>query len=170
MSDVSSGSVASAMDDSDARREGPPPKTRTLLDTSVLVAALEAGHPHHVAALPYLEACHAGDRALIVSAHTVAEAYATLTVLPVSPRISPGEAERLLQENVLAVARVVALDAGDYAAVVGRMASLHLVSGAIYDGLHVRAAEQAEADELVTLNGRDFRRMPPAPPCRLIVL
>ena len=44
------------------------------------------------------------------------------------------------------------------------------MSGAVYDALHVRAAEEAGADELHTFNGRDFRRMPPEPPCRLVVL
>ena len=50
------------------------------------------------------------------------------------------------------------------------MATLGLLSGAVYDALHVRAAERAKAVELVILNGRDFRRMRPEPPCRLIVL
>lgn len=143
---------------------------RTLLDTSVLVAALEAGHPRHAAARPFLEACHGGNRVLLVAAHALAEVYATLTVLPVSPRISRREAERLLQANVATVAEVVPLDVGDYEAVVGRMAALGLVSGAVYDGLHVRAAEKAQADELVTFNGQDFQRMPPGAPCRLVVL
>ena len=91
-------------------------------------------------------------------------------MLPVSPRISPREAERLLRESVFEVAEVVTLEAADYEAVVERMAELELVSGAIYDALHVRAAEKARAAELVTFNGRDFRRMPPEPPCRLVVL
>ena len=72
--------------------------TRTLLDTSVLVAALEAGHPHHAVARPYLQACHDGDRALVIAAHAVAETFATLTVLPVSPR----EAERLRDRSARA--------------------------------------------------------------------
>ncbi len=144
--------------------------TRTLLDTSVLIAALEGGHPHHEAARPYLEEGHGGERALLVSAHALAETFASLTALPVSPRISPAEAARLLQENVLRVAEVVALDAADYRAAIGRMASLDLLSGAIYDALHVRAAEKAGAAELVSFNGRDFRRMPPELPCRLVIL
>ncbi len=71
---------------------------------------------------------------------------------------------------MLPAVETVSLDAADYQAVLARMADLGLVSGAIYDGLHVRAAEKIEADELVTCNGRDFRRMPPEPPTRLVVL
>jgi hypothetical protein len=36
--------------------------------------------------------------------------------------------------------------------------------------LHVLCAEKASADELRTLNGRDFRRMPPETPTDLVVL
>jgi predicted nucleic acid-binding protein len=50
------------------------------------------------------------------------------------------------------------------------MADLGLTSRAVYDALHVRAAEKAEVDELLTFNGRDFRRMPPADPIRLVIL
>ncbi len=143
---------------------------RTLLDTSVLVAALEAGHPHHAVARPYLEEGHREERTLFVSAHALAETFAVLTVLPVAPRITTTEAQRLLRESVLRVAEVVTLDAADYDAALERMVAFDLFSGAVYDALHVRAAEKAGAAELVTFNGRDFRRMPPEPPCRLVVL
>ena len=42
--------------------------------------------------------------------------------------------------------------------------------GAIYDALHVHCAEAASVSELRTLNGREFRRMPPADPTELVVL
>ncbi|MEM1118611.1 MAG: VapC toxin family PIN domain ribonuclease, partial [Bacteroidota bacterium] len=111
-----------------------------------------------------------GTRQLVVSTHALAETFSTLTALPVTPRILPQKALRLIEESVLAVAEAVALDADDYRAVLSRLADLGLPSGAVYDALHVRAAEKARADELVTFNGRDFRRMPPADPCRLVVL
>ena len=141
-----------------------------LFDTSVLVPALSETHPHHVEARARLEQTRAGEVRLVVSAHALAETYSTLTVFPVVPAVSPAEAVRLIGEDVLALADVVPLDADDYAAVLGRVAALGLVSGAVYDGLHVRAAGKAGADELVTFNGRDFLRVPPAPPCRLVVL
>ncbi|WP_420457586.1 PIN domain-containing protein [Rubrivirga sp.] len=144
--------------------------TRTALDTSVLVAALERGHERHETARPYLRAGRDGDRALVVSSHALAETFATLTALPLAPRIPPRKALRLLDESVLSVAEVVALDGDDYRAVLARLADLDLTSGAVYDALHVQAAEKAGADELVTINGRDFRRMPPQLPCRLVVL
>ena len=139
-------------------------------DTSVLVAALSAAHGVHDVARPHLDDALEGRTRMAVSAHALAETYATLTVLQVRPRITPGQALHLIEENVLQVARVVALDANDYAAALQRMTRLGLVSGSVYDALHIVAAENAEADELLTFNGRDFRRMPPKDPTRLVVL
>ena len=144
--------------------------TRTALDTSVLIASLDTGHLHFGLAATYFDDAKAGSRTLLVAAHALAETFATLTAMPVSPRVGPAKALRLIDESVLSVAEVVALDGDDYRAVLGRIADLGLASGAVYDALHVRAAEKAHADELVTFNGRDFRRMPPADPCRLVVL
>lgn len=143
---------------------------RTALDTSVLVASLSVGHPHYSLAELYFEDAREGRRLLLISTHAVAETFSILTTLPVAPRIPPAKALRLIEESVLPAVEVISLDADDYAAAIRRMAGLGLVSGAVYDALHVRAAEKAGADELVTINGRDFRRMPPAPPCRLVVL
>ena len=144
---------------------------RVAVDTSVLVPALVRDHPHHGRAAPVVRACHGDpDRTLLVSAHALAETYSTLTSLPVKPPIPPARAIEMIQESVLSIAEVVPLDGDDYRAVLDRMAALGLVSGAVYDGLHVRAAEKAGADELHTFNDRDFRRMPPEPPCRLVVL
>lgn len=146
------------------------PVVRVLLDTSVLVPALYTGHLEHGAARLYLDRARAGEIHVSVSTHALAETYATLTALPVAPRLAPADAERLIQDRLLAVSEVVPLDADDYSAVLARVAGLGLASGAVYDALHVRAAEKAGCDEVVTFNGRDFRRFPPAPPTRLVVL
>ena len=76
----------------------------------------------------------------------------------------------MIRRNVIGPAHVVTLDGADYEAVIDRMTQLGLSSGAVYDALHVRAAEKVPVDRLYTFNGRDFRRMPPAPPTELIVL
>lgn len=143
---------------------------RTALDASVLVASLEAGHVHFALADTYFDDAQRGERILLVSTHALAETFSTLTSLPLVPRIPPAKALRLIEESVLSVVEVVNLDVDDYRAVLNRLAELGLTSGAIYDALHVRAAEKANADQLVTFNGRDFQRMPPADPCRLVVL
>jgi predicted nucleic acid-binding protein len=141
-----------------------------LFDTSVLVAALSTAHASHDLARVRLAAVLQGEVEMAVSTHTVAELYATLTALPTRPPVTPGQARHLIDENVFQPADVVALVPADYEVALRRMADLGLVSGAIYDALHVRAAEKVAADELLTFNGRDFRRMPPEGPTRLVVL
>lgn len=145
-------------------------KRTILLDTSVLVPALIEQLPQHGAAAPLVREAIRNDVRLVVAAHALAECYATLTALPLSPRLSSGQAKHLLRHSITNHATVVPLDEDDYASVLDRAADLDLRGGAIYDLLHVRAAERAEADALYTFNGRDFRRMPPSPPTALIVL
>lgn len=62
---------------------------KVLFDTSVLVAALVKPHPAHTRAFPWLKKAKSGELTMIVSSHTLAEIYAVLTTLPVSPRITP---------------------------------------------------------------------------------
>lgn len=131
---------------------------RVLLDTSVLVAALVRSHPRHAKARPWLARALAGEISLVIAAHTLAELHATLTALPVRPRISPQTAQRLRKESLPEATKVVALTAADYELVVGRMAEQGLAGGVVYDALIARAAETARVDRLVTLNEGHFRR------------
>lgn len=142
-----------------------------LLDTSVLIPALVPALPQHEKAAPHLASALRGESRLCLSAHAFAECYASLTALPVSPQVTPGQAHRLVQENVAdAAEEIVELEAMDYLTVLQRMTDLGLESGAVYDALHVHCAEKASVEELRTFNGEDFRRMPPEPPTELVVL
>lgn len=142
-----------------------------LLDTSVLIPALVPALPQHEKAAPHLESALRGESSLILSAHALAECYASLTALPVSPRVTPGQARRLIQENIADTAEeIVELEATDYLSALQRMTDLGLESGAVYDALHVLCAEKASVKELRTFNGEDFRRMPPESPTELVVL
>lgn len=144
---------------------------KVLLDTSVLVPALVSALPQHEKAAPHLESALRGDTDLVVSAHALAECYSSLTALPVSPAITPGQARRLIEKNVVDTAsEVVELGGAEYLSVLRRMTDLGLESGAVYDALHVFCAEKTSAGELRTFNGRDFRRMPPDGPTELVVL
>ncbi len=134
---------------------------KILFDTSALVAGMVEPHPMHKRALPWLKRAWAGELFFFVATHTLAELYAVLTSLPVSPRISPGVARRLVHENVATRAKVVTLSAADYGAVIRRMADLELSGGVTYDALVARAAQKARVDRLLTLNPNDFRRVWP---------
>jgi predicted nucleic acid-binding protein len=132
-----------------------------LLDTSVLVAAMVESHPAHARALPWLQRVQDGTEVGLVAAHSLAELYAILTTLPVQPHIPPVVARQLIQHNVLNRFEVVFLSDEDYVTVIDHLSDLGIVGGATYDALILYAATRANADQVVTFNERDFRRVYP---------
>jgi predicted nucleic acid-binding protein len=104
---------------------------------------------------------------MLTSGHNLAELFAVLTTLPVSPRIAPGAAARLIGESVEAHAEIVAFTAADYRETVRRLGDLGLSGGVIYDALVCRAAARAKADLLLTFNAKDFRRAWPEAGARI---
>lgn len=134
---------------------------RILFDTSVLVAAIVEAHPAHERALPWLARGRSGKIELVVAAHSAAETFAVLSTMPLSPRIGAGLARQLVRENVLSVARVVALSARDYRAVIDELGDLGVAGGAVYDALIARVAVKAKVDQLLTLNPKHFHRVWP---------
>jgi predicted nucleic acid-binding protein len=136
---------------------------KVFFDTSALVTAIVDQLPNHAAAL----ACYRrlaqprrGPKA-VCSTQVLAECYATLTALPLPRRIQPAEATRLIEENFLVHLDVVPLSAADYKVVLTRVTTLGMRSGAIYDALHVRCAERAGCDRIITYNVTDFERLAP---------
>ncbi len=95
----------------------------------------------------------------IVSAHGLAETYAVLTTLPVSPRIGPETAHKLVVDNILARFEVVALTAREYGRLVSGLANLGVMGGAVYDAIHVACARKANVERLYTFNVSQFRRL-----------
>lgn len=134
---------------------------RVLADTSVLVPGMVAQHAFHERAFPWIYKARDSALELCVAAHTLAELYNTLTNLPLSPRIAPGMARRLIRDNVEAVARIVELTRSDYLRILDRAAELNIVGGTVYDALAARAAEKLKVDKLLTFNVRHFRRVWP---------
>lgn len=132
---------------------------RLFFDTSTLVAAMVEGHPSHSAALPWLQRAKADTG--LVAARTLAELYAILTRLPVSPRIPPAMALQLIQSNVLDRCKVVALSGDDYVTLLQHVTSLAIAGGAVYDALLMHTAWIAGVDQVITLNAHDFRRVYP---------
>jgi len=134
---------------------------RLLLDTSVLVAAMVEAHPMHASALPWLQRAKEKRDAGLVAAHSIAELYAILTTLPVRPRVVPAIAHELIKHDVLDILEVVTLSSEDYVTVIKRLSELGISGGATYDALILQAAAKAGADQIVTLNDSDFRRVAP---------
>lgn len=130
---------------------------RTFLDTSVLVCALVGSHPFHSNAFPFLK--QAKDHTLIggIAAHTLAELYNVLTVLPIKPSLTPEAVVQLLQESILPFFEIVALSSSDYKEVLFHSATLKRRGGSIYDAILLQAAKRFKADHIVTLNHKHFQ-------------
>jgi predicted nucleic acid-binding protein len=130
---------------------------KVLFDTSVLVAAFVENHPMHSRALPWLQGAKRKEFEFLVAAHTVAELYAVLTVLPLKPRISPANARQLLEVNVEGSARIIPLSVSDYTKIIKQLSDAGLTGGIVYDALIVAAARKAKVDRLLTFNVGDFQ-------------
>jgi predicted nucleic acid-binding protein len=146
---------------------------KVLADTSVLVAALSSVHVHHARARVWLQAAEEKKLELGLTLHAIAETYSVLTRIPYPAKFSAVKAKKAL-EDIAAISTMIDADGALYFATVDRCVSLGLVSGAIFDGLHVLAAERWGADAVLTFNEADFVRLslptspkvivPPDPP------
>ena len=134
---------------------------RLLLDTSVIVAALVEPHPMHERALAWLKRAKAKENEFIIASHTLAELYAVLTTLPVTPRISSGIAWRLIHENIETSAKVVSLSASEYSTVIKHLSDQGIHGGIVYDALIAQVAKKSDVERLLTLNPDDFNRIWP---------
>jgi len=134
---------------------------KILFDTSALVAGVVEAHPAHERAHDWLSRALNKRFRFLVAAHSLAELFAVLSTLPVSPRISGATAWRLIRENVIEHAEIIALSKRDYTRVLSEMAGRGLSGGAVYDALIACAAERAAVDRLLTLNPAHFRRIWP---------
>jgi predicted nucleic acid-binding protein len=134
---------------------------RVCFDTSTLVAALLKQHPHHAIAFPHLKAAQNGTIKAHLTTHALAELFATLTALPLKPRLSPTDVQRLLDSSILPHFTIIALSARSYKQAITLTAAQNLASGAIYDALHIVGARAAQCERLLTLNLKHFKALAP---------
>jgi predicted nucleic acid-binding protein len=146
---------------------------KVCFDTSVIVAASVVGHTHEERSLAWLDAARKGRFDAATSAHALGETWATLTSLPIEPRVAPTAATRLV-ERVARYLTPLPLRWADYRTAMNRAGDRGQRSGALYDALHLVAAERWGADVFLTFNTRHFTRLtaengprimaPPDPP------
>jgi predicted nucleic acid-binding protein len=132
---------------------------KIFCDTNVLIAAFRAGHPQHNSARPVVERIRQGKDEGFVAAHSLAEVYSVLTRMPAPT--PPTVAWHLISENVMKGFTVVALTAGDYAAVLESAAADGIDGGRTYDALLLKAAEKSGAARIVTFNVAHFQALAP---------
>jgi len=106
----------------------------------------------------------------VLSAHSLAELYSTLTRMPLQPKLTAADALDLIRENLLSTFEIVGLTPADYIKILEDLQSRNLVGGVTYDALIMYVALKASVDKVITLNGRDFVRLFPQFGGEMIVL
>jgi predicted nucleic acid-binding protein len=131
---------------------------KVLFDTSVIIAALLPQHPSHTPCFAQLQAAELNQIEGYLSTHSLAEVYSVMTRMPSQPRMSPQEAQILI-ERCLQYLAAVPLETADYRAAIAQMITLNLPGGGIFDALIAQAALKVSADQLLTLNPSHFMRL-----------
>jgi predicted nucleic acid-binding protein len=126
---------------------------KLFFDSSVLVPVFYADHPHHDASARAFLAAGKED---FCALGTLGEVYATLTGLPVHPRISGHDGMTVLKQ-IRDRLTVISLTEQEYVAALESVSGT-VVGGAAYDALIAKCAVKAGAEVLLTWNTRDFTR------------
>jgi len=136
-------------------------------DTSVLVAGLWEGHPHHAHAFPWLQAVESGAIQGNMTAHALAETWSVLSRLPIQPMLTGAQAEDMVRA-VAALMVVHPITEAEEFKAIARCRETGAKSGAVYDALHLVTAERAGVRIMVTFNVKDFLRLRSDSPVRLV--
>lgn len=134
--------------------------SRTALDTSVLVAALQTWHTEHDRALEAV-ARVLESPPIVLPLHVLLETYSVLTRMPKSVRLSPQDALTLLDRTLRGKADVASPDGATAFTFLERLRDHGIVGGATYDAAIAHLAFEAGARSLLTLNRRHFERVAP---------
>ncbi|MEX2302934.1 MAG: PIN domain-containing protein [Bryobacterales bacterium] len=129
---------------------------KVFFDTSVLLPVFYADHPRHEESAAVFHA--ENKRQSACAAHSAAELYATLTRLPVRPRIAADQAMlfiKSLRERVT----LVSLEGDDYFDTLLEISGRQLIGGVVYDGVIAACARKVRASVLYTWNPADFERL-----------
>lgn len=132
---------------------------KIIFDSSVLIAAFVESHPKHKSALSFLTKAKNREFEFLVSAHTILEVYSVLTSAPFKPKISPEIAKKLIVNNIKSTAKILYLSDKDYLKILNKMCDSDLKGGIVYDAIIVECALKSKADEILTLNPKDFSRL-----------
>ena len=135
---------------------------KVFLDTSVLVASAVRDHPHYERAMPVIRRIISGRDNGFTAAHGLLETYAVLTTLPVTPRIGPAAAEKLVVDNLIDRMTTVVLTAREYERLIRELPQWAAMGRAVYDALHLACASKAGVERIYTFNVDDFRRLAPS--------
>ncbi|MFA6271124.1 MAG: PIN domain-containing protein [Candidatus Paceibacterota bacterium] len=125
---------------------------KLALDSSVVIAALDASDPDHSACRRLMLSAR-----LFLYGHALSESFSTLTGGSLGLRLSAATTASILRDNVVPRVAVVHLTEGELLDAYEDSTRRGIRGGAIYDYLHLVAARKAGAAKLYTLNLGDFR-------------
>ena len=125
---------------------------KAAVDSSILVAALDAGDPDHEACRRLLlsEKLHARP-------HALSETFSTLTGGRLAIRISAEAAAKILRQQMAPRLRLRELSESELMEAFDESQRRGVRGGAIYDYLHLVAARKSGAKKFYTLNTEDFK-------------
>ncbi len=132
---------------------------KVFFDTSVLVPVMVDQLSTHSRCFPTFREYTEGGHEGVCSTHALVECYSVMTALPLRRRISPSDARTLISETVAGRVTAVSLGTEEYLEAIERVSGKGLVSGIVYDALHLIAAERAGCERIFTLNVDHFQRL-----------
>ena len=132
---------------------------RSYVDSSELVPAVMAQHPHHDSALARPQAPAQEDERGYTSAHGITEFYSVMTRAPFRPPLHATEVWRLIDEVILKPLELVTLTAREHLEVTRRCDAAGWGGGRIHDAIHLQCAEKAGCHRIYTFNAKDFRAL-----------
>lgn len=128
------------------------------LDTNIWIGFLVPMHPKNTLCKKLIFDTVKQNVDIVTSGHCLAEVYSVLTKLPPKLRLPPTMAVDIIEKNIVQKCQIVDLTYQEYLEVLKYAATKNLVSGVIFDGLHVKAALKVKVDKIYTFNLRDFKR------------
>lgn len=134
---------------------------KVLFDSSVIIAAIVESHPRHLQSLPWLQKVKKKILEGIISSHSLIEIYSVLTSFPVSPKITPAVAWKLIRENIICGFEIITYGKNDHRSILQSLTENQISGGTSYDGLIVYVVDKVNVDKILTLNRNDFIRVKP---------
>lgn len=122
------------------------------VDSSVLIASLIGNDSSHKTSVSLLE-----KHKPYVLRHALLETFSTLTGGKLGFRMSADQATELIQESILPWVKTVDLDDAELIETMSISQNRGVRGGAIYDFLHLRAAQKIGAKRFYTKDVNDFK-------------
>jgi predicted nucleic acid-binding protein len=128
------------------------------VDSSLIIAGVHASHPRHALAADWLIRCLAAHE-LVVTHHSILEAYAVLTRLPGNLRVTPSEARDLLAASVKPNMTTAEYRPQSIWETMESFVLSSVIGGRSYDAFVASVLRTSGAEAIATLNPKHFAHL-----------